>query len=90
MALLFNAMCSDSLSLVYAMGFSYEGLVGGKEDPSGGGAGDEVAIATVLATLAGGAALIATATHGLVQDSVLVAFFLLAGWVALIVWRRLR
>jgi hypothetical protein len=60
----------------------------GDRQPSGGGAGDEIAAAGVLAALAGAAALLATATQGVVQDLAIVAVFLLAAWVALIVWRR--
>ena len=62
----------------------------GNEQPSGGGAGDDVAVATVLAALASAAAIAVTGTRGAAQDLVLVAFFLLIGWVALIVWRRRR
>ena len=65
-----------------------QGTMTGVAGPSGGGAKDDIAAAGALGALAGSAALVATATHGLVQDLAIVAVFVLIGWAALILRRR--
>jgi hypothetical protein len=65
-----------------------QGTMTGAAGPSGGGAKDDVAAAGALAALAGAAALVATATHGVIQGLVIVAVFVLIGWAALILRRR--